>query len=154
MLLLQEYDITFVHIRGKNNILTDAIGRLCIMNIYEEVIEDHHLPRAQATTHANQKVKQIQHLDSSTSPQLLNMNSTTLCNLQKQDKFCKNKVQELHASIDYMFDLNTDSILKQKVIINNLVVHTTVIPFALTQTLLHEFYNWRGHQGYARHSTT
>ena len=64
------------------------------------------------TTHANEKVKQIQHLNSSTPLQLLNMNSTTLCNLQKQDKFCKNKVQELHASIDDRFYLNTDSFFK------------------------------------------
>ena len=28
VMLLQEYDITFVHIRGKDNILTDAISRL------------------------------------------------------------------------------------------------------------------------------
>ena len=91
-MLLQEYDITFVHIRGKDNILADAISRLCTINIYEEAIEDQHLPKAQTTTHANEKVKQIQHLNSSASPQLLNMNSTTLCNLQKQDKFCKNKV--------------------------------------------------------------
>ena len=78
------------------------------------------------------------------------MSSTTLCNLQKQDKFCKIKVQELHASIDNTFYLNADSILKQKVVINNLEVHTTVIPLALTHTLLHEFYNCRGHQGCAR----
>ena len=74
VMLLQEYDITFVHIRGKDNILADAISRLCTMNIYEKAIEDHHLPKAQATTHADEKVKHIQHLNSSTSSQLLNMN--------------------------------------------------------------------------------
>ena len=49
-----------------------------------------------------------------------------------------------------MFYLNTDSILKQKVIINNLEVHTIVIPFTLTHTLLHESHNCRGHQGCTR----
>ena len=49
-----------------------------------------------------------------------------------------------------MFYLNTDSILKQKVIINNLEVHTTVIPFTLTHTLFHELHNCRGHQGCTR----
>ena len=73
-----------------------------------------------------------------------------LCNLQKQDKFHKNKVHELHANIDDRFYLNTDSILKWKVIINSLEVNTTVIPSALTHTLLHEFHNCRGHQGCAR----
>ena len=78
------------------------------------------------------------------------MNSTTLCNLQIQDKFCRNKVRELHASIDYRFYLTTDSILIQKVKINNLEAHTTVIPFALTHTLLYKSHNCRGHQGCAR----
>ena len=78
------------------------------------------------------------------------MNSTTLCNLQKQDKFCKNKVQELHASIDNTFYLNTDSILKQNILINNFEIHTRVIPLALSHTLLHEFHNSRGHQGCTR----
>ena len=34
--------------------------------------------------------------------------------------------------------------------INNLEVHTTLIPFALTHTLLHKFHNCRGHQGCTR----
>ena len=91
-MLLQDYDITFVHIRGKDNILVDTISRLCTINVYEEAIENHHSPKAQTTTHADEEVKQIQHLNSSASPQLINMNSTTLHTLQKQDKFCKNKV--------------------------------------------------------------
>ena len=90
-MLLQEYGITFVHIRGKDNILTDAISRLCTIDIYEEAIEKHHLPITQTTTQVDKKVKQIQCINSSTSSQLLNMNSTTLCTLQKQDKFCKIK---------------------------------------------------------------
>ena len=35
-MLLQEYDITFVHIRVKDNILEDGISRLHTKNIYEE----------------------------------------------------------------------------------------------------------------------
>ena len=122
------------------------------INIYEETIEDkqNHLLEPQTASHSKATVEQIQHLNSSTPPQLLNMNSTMLCNLQKQDKFCKSKACELHANIDDRFYLNTDSILKWKVIINNLEVHTILIPFALTHTLLHEFHNCRGYQGCAR----
>ena len=68
----------------------------------------------------------------------------------KQDKFCKNKVCELQTNIDDMFYLNTDSFLKWKVIINNLEVNTTVIPSALTYTLMHEFHYCRVHQGCTR----
>ena len=90
---LQEYDITFVHIKGKDNIHADAISRLCTIDIYEKAIETQHSPITQtATTQLDEAVEQIQHIDSSSLPQLLNMNSTTLHTLQKQDDFCKNKV--------------------------------------------------------------
>ena len=78
------------------------------------------------------------------------MNSITLCTLQKQDKFCKNKLHELNSGIDSSFYLNNNSILKQTLIINNLEVHTTVIPLPLTNTLIHGFYNCRGHHSCAR----
>ena len=48
-MLLQEYDITFVQIKGKGNILVDAISRLCTIDIYEEAIETQHLPITQTT---------------------------------------------------------------------------------------------------------
>ena len=38
-MLLQEYDISFVHIRGKD-ILADAISWLCTINIYEDPTEE------------------------------------------------------------------------------------------------------------------
>ena len=73
-MLLQEYDITFVHIRAKDNILTDASSRLCTVDIYEEVIETQHSPATQTTTtQLDEKVEQIQHVSYSPLPQLLNM---------------------------------------------------------------------------------
>ena len=94
-MLLQEYDITFVHIRGKDNILADTISRLCTVDIYETVIETQHSDVTKTTTTTTQldeTVEKIQQVNSSPLLQLLNRNSTTLCTLQKQDKFCKNKV--------------------------------------------------------------
>ena len=150
-MLLQEYDITFVHIKGKDNILADAISTLCTIDIYKKAIESQHSHAVKTTNKQLDKtVEQIHHVDSSPLPQTLNMNSTTLSTLQKQDKFCKNKVRELHSGIDSSFYLNNDSILKQTLIINNLEVCSTVVPLALTNTLIHEFHNCRGHQGCAR----
>ena len=57
---------------------------------------------------------------------------------------------ELHSGVDSSFYLNTDGILKCTLIMNNLEVSTTVVPLALTNTLIHEFHNCRGHQGCAR----
>ena len=99
-MLLHEYDITFVHINGKDNILTDAISRLCTIDIYEKAIETQHSHvTKKTTTQLDATVEQIQHLESSPLPQLSNMNLTTLYTLQKQDKFYKNKGCKLHSGI-------------------------------------------------------
>ena len=115
-MLLQEYDITFVHIGGKDNILTDAISRLCTINIYDDAVEDkqQHSLDTQGTTHCSKVAEDIQLLDSGTPPQLLNITTTTLQKLQNQDKFCKNKVCKLHSGIKDNFYLYNDSILKMK----------------------------------------
>ena len=134
--------------KAKNNIVADAISRLCTIDIYEKAIETQHSHVTKtATTQLDETFEHIQYIDSSPLLQLLNMNSTTLCTLQKQDKFHKNKVPDLHSGINSTFYLNNDSILKWTLVINNLQVHTTFVPFALSHTLLHEFYNCRGHQG-------
>ena len=148
-MLLQEYDITFVHIRGKDNILADAISRLHTISVYNDAVENkqHHSLDTQDTTHSSKETKNIQLLDSATPIQLFNISTTMLRNLQKQDKFCKNRVCELHANINDKFYLNNDSILKHKIIVNNLEVNATVVPSTLTYTLMHKFHNCRGHQG-------
>ena len=38
-MLLQVYEIKFIHIKGKDNILADAISRLCTIDIYEDPAE-------------------------------------------------------------------------------------------------------------------
>ena len=85
-------------------------------------------------------------------PQSLNMNSATLQTLQKQDKFCKNKACELHLGNKISFYLNHEGILKCTLVINNLELSIIVVLLTLTNTLLHEFHDCRGHQGCARTS--
>ena len=150
-MLLQEYDITFVHIKGKDNILADAISRLCIIDIYKKATETQHSHAVKtAAPQLDHTVEQTQHIDSSVLPQSLNINSTTLHTLQKQDKFCKNKVHKLHSGIDSSFYHNTEGILKHILVINNLEVSATVVLLALTNTIIQKFHNCRGHQGCAR----
>ena len=97
VMLLQEYDITFVHIKGKDNILADTISRLCILDIYDNAIETQHSPTVNSTTTQQEStIDLIQHINSAPLLQSLNMNSTTIQMLQKPDKFCKNKAHELH----------------------------------------------------------
>ena len=61
-MLLQDYDITIVHIKGKDNILADAISRLRTIDIYEKAIETQHSHAVKtATTQVDKTVEQIQH---------------------------------------------------------------------------------------------
>ena len=78
------------------------------------------------------------------------MSSATLWMLQKQDKFCKNKACELPLGDKSSFYLNHEGILKCTLVINNLELSIIVVLLILTNTLLHEFHNCRGHQGCAR----
>ena len=49
-MLLQEYDIRFVHKKGKDNILADAISRLQTIDIYEKTTETQNSHVAKTTT--------------------------------------------------------------------------------------------------------
>ena len=109
VMLLQEYDITFVHIIGKDNILANAISRLCTIDIYANAIETQHSHAVKDSYHTAGRLNRT---DPAPLPQLLNMYPTTLFTLQKQDKYCKNKACELHSGINSSFYLNTNSILK------------------------------------------
>ena len=73
-----------------------------------------------------------------------------LQNLQKQDRFCRKKVHELHTGLKSHFYLDSESVLKRKLIVNNLEVNTIVIPALLIYTLLYKFHNCNGHQESAR----
>ena len=53
---LADYNITFVHIKGKNNVLADAISRLKTLNIYQEPLEN---PKAQVGNYAQEGVTEI-----------------------------------------------------------------------------------------------
>ena len=109
-MLLQEYNIAFVHIKGKDNILADAISRLHTINIYETAddTDTAHIANIQP----NEMPEHIHLVQMSQSLWPINMSSNTLCSLQKQDKFCKHKAHEIHLGVKSIFNLDNDDILK------------------------------------------
>ena len=149
-MLLQEYDIRFIHIKGIDNILADAISRLCTINIYEDPtkVKPQHSPKSQPES--SKVTDEVQLLDAGNAQQLLNITTKTLRRLQKQDTYCKRKVHELKTGTHNEFYLNNENILKRKITVNNQKVSIIVIPTPLIYTLLHEFHNCKGHQGSAR----
>ena len=151
-MLLQEYGIKFIHIKGKDNILADAISRLCTIDIYEDPTEVKlkHSSVLKSQLECSKLTDEVQLLDAKATQQLLNITTNTLKRLQKQDKFCKTKVCRIKTGTHNEFYLNSKNILKMKIIVSNLRVNVIVIPTPLTYTLLHEFHNCNGHQGSAR----
>ena len=87
-MLLQEYDIKFIHIKGKENILADAISRLHTIDIYDDPAEvrlQHPLaPKNQPES--SRVTEKLQLLDTGTAQQLLNITTITLKRLQKQNR--------------------------------------------------------------------
>ena len=41
---LADYNITFVYIKGKDNVLADAISHIKMLNIYKEPVENPKIP--------------------------------------------------------------------------------------------------------------
>ena len=70
-MLLQDYNIRFIHIKGMDNILADAISRLHTVNIYEDPmnVEPQHLPKGQLES--SKVTDEVQLLDAGNSQQLL-----------------------------------------------------------------------------------
>ena len=79
-ILLQEYDIQFIHIKGKDNILADAISRLCTIAIYEDPIEDKLKPSTlpESWPVSSKTTDEIQLADARTPNQLFYITTKTL----------------------------------------------------------------------------
>ena len=58
---LADYNITFVHIQGKNNVLADSISRLKTLNISEEPLEN---PQTSVVSNTQENVMEICATDS------------------------------------------------------------------------------------------
>ena len=65
VMLLQEYDITFVHIKGKDNILENAFSTLCTIDIYKKATETQHSHAVKtANPQLDNTVEKLQHVNS------------------------------------------------------------------------------------------
>ena len=78
---LADYKITFVLIKGKNNVLADTVSRLQMLNIYEEPQEN---PKAQVVNNSQEVVTEI------CATNMHNISASMLHNEQKLDKTGKN----------------------------------------------------------------
>ena len=92
-MLLQEYDIKFIHIKGKDNILADTISRIQTIDIYKDLAEVRlqHPPVPKSQPESSKVTDKVQLLDARTIQQLLNITIRTLRRLQNRTDSAKRK---------------------------------------------------------------
>ena len=83
---LADYNIMFVHIKGQHNVLSDAISRLKMLDIYKEPLEN---AKAQVINNTKQDVMEIY----VTSIHIISIHM--LHNEQKWDKTCKKLASQI-----------------------------------------------------------
>ena len=77
---LASYNITFLHIKGKDNILPDVISRLKTLNIYKKPLEN---TKAPVASNMHENVMEIY------ATYMHTVSTTMLHTEQKQDIMCR-----------------------------------------------------------------
>ena len=146
---LQQYNIMFWHVAGKENIVADTISCLKTANLYEE-------PKDQEVSKTQEPIDDIMenliqeiHPHSSSSINIP-FNLDSLVAQQKSDRFCKNKVKHLHHQQKSDFELDDKGILGKLVWLHHTWESTIVIPNSLINNIIYEYQKCRGHQGITR----
>ena len=86
---LGDYNITFVHIKGKNNVLADAISRLKMLDIYKERMENEKIPVV---------INMQEHVTEVHEASMHTLSTTRIHTEEKSDITCKKLALQLHHS--------------------------------------------------------
>ena len=113
-LKLQQYNLKFQYVAGKDGIVAVAISHLKTANLYEE-------PKDQEVSETPQSIDDVmENLILEIHPHSLSsinipVNLDSLIAQQKSDRFCKNKVKHLHHQQKLDFKLDDKGILRKLV---------------------------------------
>ena len=77
-------------------------------------------------------------------------NLDSLIEQQKSDKFCKNKLKQLHHQEQPDFKLDAKAVLRKLVCLCHNWTSTVIVPKSLVNNIIYEYHNCRGHQGITR----
>ena len=77
----------------------------------------------------------------STSSTNIPINSDSLIEQQKSDKFCKNKVKQLHCQKQPDFELDDKGIFRKLVHLHHNWTSTAVVPKSLINNIIYEYHN-------------
>ena len=117
---LAVYNIKFMHIKGKHNILADAILRLKMLNIYKELLEN---PTVQVVNNAQQVVMEA----CATSMHIVGIDM--FGNEQKWDNTCKQLASQIcwsNKDSSKSFNLSADGVLQKHQYIHGLQHDMTI----------------------------
>ena len=138
---LADYNIMFVHIKGKNNVLADTISRLKTLNIYKEPFENTKTP---VVSNTQENIMEICETDKHT------VSTTMFCTEQKWDIMCRKLASQLCQGYKSSFKsviMSLNGILQRQQYMYSLKHDVTMAPCSLVSTILHEFHDSEDHQG-------
>ena len=148
-LKLQQYNIKFQHVAGKENVVVDAISCLKTANLYEELKDQEVSKPLETVDDAMENLILEIHLHSSPSINIP-FHLDSLVAQQKSDRFYKNKVKCLHHQQKLDFELDNKGVLRKLVQLCHTWESTIVIPKSLINNIIYEYHECRGHQGITR----
>ena len=111
---LQQYNIKFQHVAGKDNTVADAISYLKTANLYEEPKDQEVSKTPESTDDIMENLILEIHPHSSSSINIP-VNLDSLIAQQKADRYCKNKVKHLHHQQKLDFKLDDKGVLRKLV---------------------------------------
>ena len=138
----------FEYIQGKKNVIADVIPRLRTFGLYQDNNSEVQLSLEDAIENIIEKIHSIestQKIPGYTKIVKLNLNllrKEQLCN-----RCCKKKVKKIKMKPDPSFILDENSILRQAFKLRYSVEPIIVAPRKLTNIIILEFHDGKGHQG-------
>ena len=151
---LQQFNIKFQHIQGKQILVADAISRLRTLGLYKH--NDNEDEPAIIDDIVKNIIEEINSADSAPKQPTYNVGKLNLEVLKKEQQwgmFCKVKVRDMKKKPDPSFLLDHNSILRKVIKLKYATEPAVIIPRKLTSVIIIEFVNAKGNQGIAGWST-
>ena len=148
---LQQFDINFQHIQGKQNVVADAIYRLTTLGLYRD--NDNKDEPSTFDDVGENIIEKINSVDSAPKKLTYNvgkLNLEVLKREQQWDKFCKGKVRDMKKKPDPKFLFDHSSIQRKVIKLKYTIEPAIVVHRKLTSIIIIEFHNPKGHQGISR----
>ena len=138
---LSDYSLTFIHIKGSNNILAATIFRLKTLDINKNSLEN---PKTTTINDTEECIAEVM------ANEIQTLSNDRLHAEQKKDMNCRKVAAQSYHKNRNSFNLviiSADSLLLKQQYIYVLRHDGIIAPHSVVPIILHEFHNSKGHQG-------